>query len=463
MNHRHIVTLYDFGFDGEGRPYMAMEFVEGEPLGDWIYREHLELPNIVQVLRQILEALAEAHDRGIIHRDLKPDNIVVGGAEAGEETIKLLDFGIARLVNNQSGEGLTREGHVYGTPHYMSPEQASGKIDIGPEADVYAVGVLLYEMLAGRLPFDAEDPLAILRMHADKPLPSLEPRDGIAVPDALGKLLERATRKEPEERFADAGEMLRVFERFDDPERSGILEAARLEEAVGGAETVAAEESPIGGVAAEGEGAASESDKPAEPPDKPDPPQRSSPPVDGSDSFREVEPEIVSEDAEEADYDLDWERYAEHNDADEDRAGKRHGAHVSLAGRLRRFGLDVVLTSAAIIVGLMGFVLLTAQYHELSTTNRIVIGVTPIVIAGIYGAVAQYQPVRRFLRAVISVGFLGILSAHFPEPARLGHALTSDPVWFLEPYTGVEGVKVLAEWVGWIGRIYGDLLRSLFG
>lgn len=453
LNHPHIVTLYDFGFDGDGRPYMAMEYVEGEQLGEWIYRDNLRLPNILRVLRQILEALAEAHARGIIHRDLKPDNIVVAGADESDEEIKLLDFGIARLVNNQSGEGLTREGHVYGTPHYMSPEQASGKIDIGPEADVYAVGILLYEMLAGRIPFEADDPLAILRMHADEPLPKLQPRDGLTVPTQLEKLLERATRKDPADRFATAGEMLEVFEQFDDPERSGILEAARLAQVDDEAETVTAEESPL-----------DEPAEPAQPPQLPETVERSSPAVDGSQSFREVEPEVIGEEeAEEADYDLDWERYSEHNDPDADSAGKRRGAHVTVIQRVGRFGLDVGLALAACVVGLVGFVLLTAQYHEWSTTGRVVVGVTPIMIAAFFGAMAQHQRFRRFLRAVITLGFFGVLSAHFPDPERLGRALTSDPVWFLERYSGAPGVEQLAEWVGWFGRTYGELLRSLFG
>ena len=226
INHPNIITLHDFGFDESDYPYMVMEYAPGKSLDEWIYDSGVTLERIIHVFRQMLSALADAHEQGIVHRDLKPENIMVTGTGTDADFIKLLDFGIARLVNEQATEGLTREGEVFGTPHYMSPEQAEGKMNIGPPADVYASGIMLYEMLCRDCPFDAPKPLSILFKQINEELPELRPRPGVVVPQALENLMRRATAKEPDRRFATAGDMLQELERLDDPDRSGLIEAA---------------------------------------------------------------------------------------------------------------------------------------------------------------------------------------------------------------------------------------------
>ena len=210
--HPNIIHLHDFGFDESGYPYMVMEYAPGTNLDEWIYRDDITLDRALHVTRQILSALADAHAAGIVHRDLKPENIIVRGTGTDEDFIKLLDFGIARMVNEQATSGLTREGEVFGTPHYMSPEQAEGETGVGTAADVYAIGLILYEMLCGEHPFDAPKPLSILFKQINEPLPRIEPRPGFDVPDWVGEVIRKATEKKPAHRFEDAGAMLAAFE-----------------------------------------------------------------------------------------------------------------------------------------------------------------------------------------------------------------------------------------------------------
>jgi serine/threonine protein kinase len=237
INHPNIITLHDFGFDESDYPYMVMEYAPGQSLDKWIYERGITLERIVHVARQFLSALADAHDQGIVHRDLKPENIVVTGTGTDDDFIKLLDFGIARLVNEQATTGLTREGEVFGTPHYMSPEQAEGETGIGPEADVYAIGIMIYEMLCREAPFDAPKPLSILFKQINEDLPELKPRAEITTPDPVEDLVRRATRKDPDERFANAGEMLRALNQLADPESSNIIQVPTDASGVGNEES----------------------------------------------------------------------------------------------------------------------------------------------------------------------------------------------------------------------------------
>jgi len=223
INHPNIITLHDFGFDASDYPYMVMEYAPGRELDEWIYEPGRSLDRIIHVFRQLLSALAEAHQQGIVHRDLKPENIVVTSTGTDDDFVKILDFGIARLLNEQATTGLTREGEVFGTPHYMSPEQAEGQTGIGPEADVYAAGIIFYEMLCGEVPFDAPKPLPILFKQINEELPDLDAREDVAVPDPLESVVRRATSKDPDDRYADAGELLRALENLTDTDASNVI------------------------------------------------------------------------------------------------------------------------------------------------------------------------------------------------------------------------------------------------
>ncbi len=208
LNHPNIITLYDFGFEDGKHPYMVMEYAPGKSLGKWLKTEKLTLERIIHVTAQILNALTEAHERGIVHRDLKPENMIISPRGAEQDYVKLLDFGIARMVNEGATRGLTREGEVFGTPHYMAPEQAQGRKDLGPPADIYAVGIMMYEMLTGETPFDAPTPLAVLFMHISDPLPEIVPREGVFMRPEIGMIVQRACSKDPDARYQDASQML---------------------------------------------------------------------------------------------------------------------------------------------------------------------------------------------------------------------------------------------------------------
>ncbi len=157
MDHPHIARIHDAGVMDDGRPFFAMELVRGEPLTAWCDRHRLDLPSRLRVLAAVCDAVQHAHQKGIVHRDLKPSNILVTVVD-GVPTPKVIDFGIARAMTDTEDlrATLTSQGEMVGTLQYMSPEQAAGDPDIDARADIYALGVVLYELITGQLPFEAE-------------------------------------------------------------------------------------------------------------------------------------------------------------------------------------------------------------------------------------------------------------------------------------------------------------------
>ena len=182
VSHPGIVGSFDYGQLPDGTAYIVMEFVEGESLSGRIKRMRNGLgPDALRIARQIAATLAAAHTKGIIHRDLKPDNIMIApDSEApGGERAKVLDFGIAKIVSEHESDklnanpGLTQAGAVMGTPKYMSPEQCRGTGKVDFKTDVYALGVIMFEMLTGKIPFDAEGTGAMMAMHMFQPPPPI--------------------------------------------------------------------------------------------------------------------------------------------------------------------------------------------------------------------------------------------------------------------------------------------------
>jgi serine/threonine protein kinase len=201
MNHPNVITVHDFGQDDRGVPYLVLEYIEGSTLAD-LMDAGLDDERIPDLLDQIAGGLDYAHARGVIHRDIKPGNVLM--TEDGRAV--LADFGLAWLLE---GAHLTQAGGVIGTPEYMSPEQAAGE-PIDHRSDVYALGVVLYEMLVGERPFIAETPIGVLLQHLQQPAPSiLSVRPDL--PKAVGNVLDRALAKDPAERFGSAGELARAF------------------------------------------------------------------------------------------------------------------------------------------------------------------------------------------------------------------------------------------------------------
>ncbi|HUS66105.1 MAG TPA: serine/threonine-protein kinase [Kofleriaceae bacterium] len=204
LTHPNLVTITDFG-QSEGLPYLVMDYHPGIPLAAALVEGPLEPRRAVFVARQMLAGLHSAHAAGVVHRDLKPGNVLLCG-EPGEDLVKILDFGVAKLLD--AGLGPTEvsvvAGHTLGTPAYMSPEHAKGEA-VDARADVYATGIMLYEMLAGRRPFQAEGKLGILRKQVEEQAPRL--RDAArGVSYQLEAAIEKAMEKSPAARWQSAAE-----------------------------------------------------------------------------------------------------------------------------------------------------------------------------------------------------------------------------------------------------------------
>lgn len=226
LDHEGVVEIVDVGVDGE-TPFIVMEFLEGTTLEELLDDDPIEPSLGVSVVKSILEALAYAHERDIVHRDLKPANVFLVG---DERRVKVLDFGLAKFLSADEfdAEGtLTRRGRVVGTPAYMAPEQISG-ISLDVRADVYSCGVLLFELLADRRPFDYERRSKLLRAHLFEPVPRLsDVRHGLRVDEKLEDVIRRALSKDPAQRFDDGAAMLAALEPFDGAAVE-LVETARL-------------------------------------------------------------------------------------------------------------------------------------------------------------------------------------------------------------------------------------------
>jgi eukaryotic-like serine/threonine-protein kinase len=208
LSHPNIVSVYDRG-EAEGTYYIAMEYLDGRSLKDRIVEEGpLPITSAIEVTRQILHAVGFAHRRGIVHRDIKPHNVLLAdGTGEGESRFKVTDFGISRTTTSQ----MTEAGSIVGTAQYLSPEQARGAA-VDQRSDIYSVGIVLYELLTGRLPFTGETPLEIAMKHlSEVPKPPSEIRP--EVPADLDMVVLRALAKDPEDRFQSAEEMERELAR----------------------------------------------------------------------------------------------------------------------------------------------------------------------------------------------------------------------------------------------------------
>jgi eukaryotic-like serine/threonine-protein kinase len=206
LSHPNIVSIFDRGESEDGTYYIAMEYLPGGTLKDRILRcGVLPAHTAAAVALQMAEALRAAHERNVIHRDIKPHNILV----TGSGDVKVTDFGIARAASSST---MTRTGHILGTAHYISPEQAMGE-HVGPASDLYSLGIVLYEMLTGELPFDADTPIGIAMKHVNghvRPPQELDP----SVPGGINAITLRLLAKNPQDRYGSDAELIDDLERF---------------------------------------------------------------------------------------------------------------------------------------------------------------------------------------------------------------------------------------------------------
>jgi serine/threonine-protein kinase len=216
IGNEHIVDIHDFGTTGDGEFYFIMEFLQGEALVDRLKRTSpLEVSRALAIAIQVTDALGASHQHGIIHRDLKPENIFLITKGHSADFVKVLDFGLAKLTQGDDKVShKTRTGSVMGTPYYMSPEQCEGKANIDHRSDIYSLGVILFEMLTGKIPFGGEGYGEIIVKHITAPVPS--PRAiNLRLPYSVEAIILRALAKRRDDRFQTMAEFAAALE---DPE-----------------------------------------------------------------------------------------------------------------------------------------------------------------------------------------------------------------------------------------------------
>jgi len=221
LNHPNTIRIHDFGQMDDGTLYFAMELLEGRPLDKAIRQDGpFSARRSIHVMTQMADSLAEAHSKGIVHRDLKPENVYLCAVGDDPDFVKVLDFGVARMKEQDHSQGtMTQAGVIFGTPRYMAPEQAR-TMAVDARADIYALGVIWFEMLTGRTPFDADNPLAILMKHIQDSVPPMASvRPDVSVPPEVEEMVRRCLEKSADRRFqsaaALAAEARAVLDRLD--------------------------------------------------------------------------------------------------------------------------------------------------------------------------------------------------------------------------------------------------------
>src|ERR1041384_7590102 len=232
IRHENVIDISDFGTPPDGLVFFAMELLTGHDLHEEIARARLAgqllpWPRSKRIFLQICAALSAAHALGIIHRDLKPENIYLVDFLGEPDFVKLLDFGIAKLTEVADGDRkLTRTGMLFGTPEYMSPEQARGDPP-DHRVDIYAMGCILFQLVTGRVPFEAENFMGVLSLHLVQPPPEIPPEvfDSIGAPRALAQVIDQALAKDRNQRFATIDDLARAVRRASGDKQTGPVVA----------------------------------------------------------------------------------------------------------------------------------------------------------------------------------------------------------------------------------------------
>ncbi len=247
LTHPNTVKVFMYGeLEDDGSLYIVMEYLEGKNLNQTVRRGGpMSAERAVPILTQVCGALQEAHDMGIVHRDLKPENIFICNQGGLKEFPKVLDFGLAKVTERQMRPGsliLTQEGMVFGTPEFMSPEQAQGQT-LDARSDIYSLAVILYEALTGKLPFSAKTPMEYIQKHVmTPPIPLNDRVPGLVFPPGLGAALDKALAKKPADRYQTAREFAEALAAFGQGVASGSVPPLALS----GAQSMAPHSLPLG-------------------------------------------------------------------------------------------------------------------------------------------------------------------------------------------------------------------------
>ncbi|HEY5949170.1 MAG TPA: serine/threonine-protein kinase, partial [Kofleriaceae bacterium] len=201
LQHPNTIRMFDFGQTQDGRLFMTMEFLDGVSLRDALDRGAIAPQRVIKILIQCCASLAEAHSIGIVHRDIKPDNVFLLNMAGSPDFVKLLDFSVAKLLEGDRMK--TQAGVVFGTPQYMSPEQGRG-LPLDARSDLYALGILAFEMLTGNVPFHDDNPMTVIQMHLHAGVPPMPD----TVPYSVQQIVRRALEKDAGRRYQSSGEMM---------------------------------------------------------------------------------------------------------------------------------------------------------------------------------------------------------------------------------------------------------------
>ena len=214
LNHPNVLTVHDFGVSDDGSPYLVMNFLEGKSLNEVIeHSGHLEVPRALHIFRQLCQGLGHAHEKGVIHRDLKPSNVMLVTLDQDPDFVQILDFGIAKqLTPEASSDSLTRTGEVFGSPHYMSPEQCRA-LPVDARSDIYALGCVMYRVLTGKPPLMGGDLVECLYKHVNEmPASFADLCPDYNLPSDLEAVIFKAVAKKPEDRYQTMAEMKNALE-----------------------------------------------------------------------------------------------------------------------------------------------------------------------------------------------------------------------------------------------------------
>lgn len=412
LRHPNIISLYDFGTTPSGIAYMVIEFVDGITLYDLVTSTRLSDVDAISLCAQIAMALDEAHKKGVVHRDLKPQNVMVIKLPQGGYVAKVLDFGMAKLTPLGADESiaqLTREGMAVGTPRYIAPEQARGK-DVGPWSDVYALGLLFYEMFSGERAVKADTIESAILAHVSPEPLQLEEIE--RVPESVRPILFKMIEKKVAKRYQTAGEVVRDLQELE--RRHVQIDMAR---------TV-----PMGAQAL-----------PSAPPD---PGRLAS--LDSADNLE-----------------LDYQRF------DQFAPAQRYQAPQAVTG-IREARSDFrnpqnifewVETIVAFAIFPIAFVLITAQMEGFPALARWAVGLIPIVTALIVPFTTRSASWNfSMFRVLFGLSALWIVVAHMFGLERLGTSLLRNPAWFLRPFADVPLLGALFDIVAAFSRAYGQIV-----
>ena len=412
--HPNIISLYDYGQTEQGVPFMVLEYVEGTTLESYVKQNPLGLRDGLDVMLQLMGALSAAHGKGVIHRDLKPANVMVVSDHHDAVSIKVLDFGMAKVLSKLGDESivaLTREGVAVGTPRYIAPEQARG-LEVGPYTDLYAAGLLMYEIFTGERAVKADTIEAAVSAHVSKePLPLPE---GDRIPRVVMPVLHKLLAK-------------RIADRYQDP-REVTADLQRIERAMRQAEHRKAMD--------------------AMPAPAPAPPRAGPPKISDASSLE-----------------LDTARVSQFESERREREAGRYAAPANQNESFLRsssFGLKVAEVLIALPMAVIAFTLFTAHYPYSGFSMRVGIGAGPLLIALALGHFFEGRDERiNKARAVLVCAILLCIGAHTYDLATLSAQLYQEPIWYLKPFSSLPLFSLAYDIMSAIGKGYANALLPI--